>query len=320
MQTTSSDIPVLVIQSMASDLWRTTAIPDISITIIDEVDPNTLQTIIRKNIRHHSVIIMEKEAFEECGSPLWSFIRRIRMEHGRGPRILVLRCKSIGKDYSSLAEGDRSAGANEVLWYKLCMSAETLTEKILRFIRNLPMENAGKQTATAPTGNRELPFSPKRPDRPKRAPLPRSPTKKPVRATSIPQSWLTWPFESRKSEAPAMRHSFGANTTATLTQLPNRRAKVTYCGVTIEFRESTAMMFLSLANTPGKVSQKELMKKHNLKRQPVYERVKRLRTDLEAYREGLGRCILTYNKGNDPSYSFDREEFCEVLAEVLAIE
>ncbi len=321
MQATSPDIPVLVIQSMWSDLWATKTVPGLSICIIDEINPDAFKSIIQKQVTKNSVIILEKEAFEGCGSPMRGFIRQVRISHGQSPRILVLRCKSTGQDNPALTEGDKAAGANAVLWYQLSMSTDDLTKDVHHFIRNLPITNFGKQETAPPikkqqpqvrtpktTPPRKQPSLQKRTVGPKQLPTPAS------------SSWLEWPFgESKNNKAPTAVIPTSVKSATTIKEVKNRRAEVTLYGVTIAFRKSIAETLLFLANEPTKIGQRELMRKLGLATtQPVYDRIGKLKESLETYAPGLGRCIVRTEIANErnqpiPQYRFDHDIWCTVL-------
>lgn len=125
-------IPVIAIQE--SDLWKMKQ-PDFMVRPYDAIDEATLFDIMGE-IQPASAIIIESDVFRGCEIPLHTFLRQTRERKGMSVRILVLRCKTLGRENTILADSDRAAGANDVLWYQLSMTQKELTEKIGAFIRN----------------------------------------------------------------------------------------------------------------------------------------------------------------------------------------
>lgn len=127
-----ASIPVIAIQE--SDLWKMEQ-PDFMVRPYDAIDEATLFDIMGE-IQPASAIIIESDVFRGCEIPLHTFLRQTRERKGMTVRILVLRCKTLGRENAILADSDRAAGANDVLWYQLSMTQKELTEKISAFIRN----------------------------------------------------------------------------------------------------------------------------------------------------------------------------------------
>ena len=306
MPTTPPDIFVIAIQSIRNDLYALT-MPNVSIRIIDELNPDILRDIIRDSKMKHAVIILEKEAFEGYESPMRAFIRKIRGSHGENPRILVLRRKSMGKDNPTLTDGDRTAGADAVLWYQLSSSAKELTREIYRFIHD-PSTNFSQHEAPQ-TRRPPSKFGMKETPHPQTKAMPK---KRELSEKIAPKSTrVAQPTPSSPTRAREM---------AIFREIPEkRRATVTLSGTTIELRKSIAITLLALVNEPAEISQRDLMKKIGITtRQPVYERIKRLKDDLDTHSPGLGTCIIRTEKEGErhlplPWYRFDHDIWCSVL-------
>lgn len=310
MPTMPAQIPVIIIQTPQSDLYAMETIPGLSIRIINELNPNTLQSIIRDPMTKHTIIILEKEAFEGYESPMRGFIKKIREKHRRDPRILVLRCKSMGMENPILTEGDKTAGANAVLWYLYSMSAKDITKCIHQFIRGLPMTDPVSQEIHTPVRAVS-----------KRAKAPAKQRRNPASPQPIPSaSWLEHPLAT-KHHAPAVDDTPAKTIADIATFKPiKRRAKVTLFGITLSLRLSIATALLALPIAPARISQEALRVRLGINlRQSAYEAIKKLKNDLDEYREGLSDCLITTkiispsSRYFIPHYSFDAKKFCTVL-------
>lgn len=143
-----ASIPVIAIQE--SDLWEMKQ-PDFMVKPYDAIDDVTLFDIMGE-IQPASVIIIESDVFQRSTILLHDFLRQIRRRKGKEPRILILRCKNLGRENTILTDGDKSAGANDILWYQLSMKQEEFTEKISAFIRNAapsPKKEPSRKPAVA---------------------------------------------------------------------------------------------------------------------------------------------------------------------------
>jgi hypothetical protein len=172
-----ASIPVIAIQQ--SGLWKMEQ-PDFMVNPYDVIDEVSLFGIMEK-IRSSSVLIIESDVFRGCEITLHAFLRQIRRRKGKEPRILILRCKILGRENTILTDGDREAGANDVLWYQLSMKQKELTDRIGAFIRGGSLSPI-KEPPRKPSVTTDTPAIPRDPKvRPAR-----TPSKRNIEATSTP--------------------------------------------------------------------------------------------------------------------------------------